>query len=231
MFRRKPKTTFEQLPQEAQKLILHFNAEWNMERITEGWAILCWENYKDLYHREGGTHLYMLHLMKQMLDGKVSFHKNPHEQIKWFEKTWISYVATKHRLSFKYFAETTQFPHFLLPLMDKWIKELILDQHYHPDWGQLETQEIYSNSLHDSGLQAKLINELRNHPLLYLLWGSMWYGETLYENVWVLLNQFIYHVAPKFQNPEKVATVLEEIITRDLEAVKSGFLEHIDNCY
>lgn len=230
MFRRKPKTTFEQLPKDAQRLILHFNAEWNMQRITEGWAILCWERYKDLYHREGGVELYMLHLIKQMMEGKVAFHKSPYEQILWFKSTWLNF-APKHQITFNRLSRVTQFPHFLMPLMSKWLDELIVNQHYHPDWKQFESREIYPNSLQDSGLRGKLYHEIREHQALYLLWGSMWYGKAEYENILILLAQFIYHVAPKFQNPEKVASVLEDIMVKDMDYIKGEFLEYIKNCY
>lgn len=232
MFRRKPKTTFDQLPQEAQKLILRFNTEWNMQDIAEGWAIVCWEKNKSLYHREGGTQLYMLHLMKQMIDEKVAFHKPVYEQIKWFKKTWVNYGPL--RQGHFTLPDMVQFPQYLLPLMSKWISTLIQEKGFYPDWGPLEPSGIYPNSLQDSGLFGKLVNELREHPLLYLLWASMWYGKTTeaeYTNVLILLNQFIYLVASKFQNPELAASVLEELIVQDIDILKPGFLEHVKTCY
>lgn len=230
MFRRKPKTTFDQLPKEAQRLILHFNAEWNMQRITEGWAILCWEKHKDLYHREGGVTLYMLHLLKQMIDGKIRFHKDPYYQMKWFNDTWVNF-APRCQITLENFAKTTQFPSFLLPLIDKWLTTLIFEKNFHPDWEQLAPYNIYQNSLTDSGLQPHLIHELRSHRVLYLLWGSMWCGKTNYGDILVLLNQFLYIIAPKFQNPQLVQNVLDELMIQDLEAIKSGFLEHLKSCY
>lgn len=230
IFKRKSKTTFEDLPKDVQRLILNFNAEWNTSRMVESWAIMAWDKEKDLYHRAGGDQLYMLHLMAQLIEGKIQFHCNTYQQVDWIRKTYTNY-APKYGLSYGRLAEVTQFPTYILKLMDKWLMELVMVQKYHPDWEPLRVVNISPNSISDIGLWPSLMNELREHNLLYILWASNWHGKSNYMQILVLLHQFLSIIAPKFQNPDKVYQILDEIIGFDLPTVKEGFLEYLKNCY
>lgn len=229
---RKPKikTTFDDLPQCAQRLVLDFNARWNTTLMVESWAISVWDKYKDFYHRYGGDTLYLLHLMKQLVNGKLSFHLNSYEQIEWIRTTYLNF-SPKHGIIYNDLAVTTQFPHFILDMMNNWLYRLTIEKRFHPNWEPLEAVNISPNSIHDSGLWPALMNELREHNLLYILWASNWHGKTTYEHVLILTTEFIYMIAPKFQNPEMVLSVLEEIIVADVENIEKGFLEHIKTCY
>lgn len=230
MFRRKPKTTFEQLPESAQQLVLHFNAEWNSQKVAEKWAIDIWEKHKDFYRRDGGLSLYTLHLIRHLIDNKVCLHLKPQDQLIWFKRMWNDYQPSMSVL-YNSLSKYIQFPHYLIPWINKWLEKTIFEKGFQPNWDSLTYGEVYKNSLTDSGLRTKLFTALRDDYLLYLLWASMWEGKTNYDLIISLLSQFIYITSSKFQNTTEVQHLLEEIIVEDIGEVKQGFLEFLATCY